>query len=91
MLRDAFQKRYADIMDDRAFSLFSSFLPQHEEPFTKYTSVDLIDIVNLTDFVELERLFSLYHVDRSMDCIYKLTESTNAKEAEQRDKLERLS
>lgn len=78
-------------MDDRAFGLFSSFLPQHEEAFTKYVSVDLIDLVNLTDFIDLERLFSLYHVDRSMDCIHKLTESTNAKEAEQRDKLQRLA
>jgi hypothetical protein len=54
--------------------LIESYLPKEEEMLTKYQSIKLIDLVNLTDFIDLEFLTGLFERDHTMEAFEKLKE-----------------
>lgn len=60
------------LLDDRTFELISSYLPCTEELLTSYKSIQLIDIVNLTDFIEIEHLVGLFQQDKTMNVLHQL-------------------
>lgn len=49
-----------------------SFLPKKVEPITNFESIQLIDVINLTDFVEISRMMSFNEQDQVMSSLEKI-------------------
>ena len=47
------------LFDEKNLDFLLSFLPKKVEAITKFESVELIDLINLTDFIEISRMLSL--------------------------------
>lgn len=76
IVKMAFQKHLGSEnqsqLDESSLDLMLSFLPIKVEPLTKYESISLIDLVNLTDFVDVSRILGLNEQDQVMSSLEKI-------------------
>lgn len=52
------------VLNCESFEMLKSYLPVQEEPNTKYEYINLIDLINLTDFIDISKVLTIFQQDQ---------------------------
>ena len=76
VVKMAFQKHFGGnkkgALTCDSFEFFSSFLPTYAEALSSYEYIALIDMVNFTDFIDMNKVLSLFQQDQIPFLLQKL-------------------
>lgn len=76
IIKTAIQKHFGGIengaLNEKSLEFFDNFLPVITEAITEYNFVTLIDLINISDFIDFSRILSLYNANHTDTCFASL-------------------